>query len=151
MLDALAAKAALQPVNNLQLVRGGLLTYQHRGELADFAYTKNAFRHLPDFWKVVALQRIVAMLKPGGVLRLRDIVFSCEPDESERVIEAWLEIARKNSMDGWTRSELETHMREEFTTFSWLLEPMLERAGLEVREAIYSASRVFAAYTCMKL
>jgi ubiquinone/menaquinone biosynthesis C-methylase UbiE len=151
MLDALAAKAARQPVHNLQLVRGGFLTYEHRGELADFVYTKNALHHMPDFWKAVALRRIVAMLKPGGVLRLRDIVFSFEPDESEPVIEAWLEMAPKNSVDGWTRSELEMHMREEYSTFSWLLEPMLERAGLEVREAIYSESRVFAAYTCVKL
>jgi ubiquinone/menaquinone biosynthesis C-methylase UbiE len=151
MLDALAAKARRQLVNNLQLVREGLLAYQHRGELADFVYTKNALHHLPDFWKAVALRRIVAMLKRGGILRLRDIVYSFEPHESEAVIEAWLGGAPERSEDGWTRSELETHVREEYSTFAWLLEPMLERSGFEIKEATYSDSRVFASYTCVKL
>jgi RNA polymerase primary sigma factor len=45
------------------------------------------------------------------------------------------------------REELEAHLREEHSTFTWLLEPMLERAGFEIVGASFSASRVFAAYT----
>ncbi len=41
-------------------------------------------------------------------------------------------------------------MREEHSTFSWLLEPMLERAGFNIRDVDFSASRTYAAYTCVK-
>jgi SAM-dependent methyltransferase len=151
MLDALRLKAARQGVTNLEVVRQGFLTYEHQGEEADFVFSKNALHHLPDFWKAVALERIGRMLKPGGVLRLRDLVFSFDPEDSERVVEAWLEKAPVRPEDGWTQIELETHVREEFSTFSWLLEPMLHRAGFEIRQATYSESRVFAAYDCMRV
>jgi hypothetical protein len=41
-------------------------------------------------------------------------------------------------------------LRTEYSTFSWLLEPMLERVGFAIREVEYSPSRAFAAYTCVK-
>jgi ubiquinone/menaquinone biosynthesis C-methylase UbiE len=151
MLEALRLKAARQGVTNLEVVRQGFLTYEHRGEEADFVFSRNALHHLPDFWKAVALERIARMLKAGGVLRLRDLVFSFEPEDSGRVIEAWLERAPARPEDGWTQIELETHLREEYSTFSWLLEPMLDRAGFEIRQAAYSESRVFAAYACVRV
>jgi ubiquinone/menaquinone biosynthesis C-methylase UbiE len=151
MLKALSTKVGRQQVSNLELVRQGFLTYVHRGELADFVYTKNALHHLPDFWKAVALKRVAAILKQGGVLRLRDLVFSFEPEESEAVIEAWLQAAPGKPKGGWTRSELEIHLRQEYSTFSWLLEPMLHRAGFVIEEATYADSRVFAEYVCVKV
>ncbi len=84
------------------------------------------------------------------MLRLRDLVYSCEPGEVDRTIEAWLAGAADRPEDGWTRAELEVHLREEYSTFSWLLEPMLERAGFEIRGAEYSASQIYAAYVCVK-
>ena len=50
---------------------------------------------------------------------------------------------------GWTRSELETHLREEYSTYTWLLEPLLERAGFLIQDADTTA-RAYAAYTCVK-
>jgi hypothetical protein len=97
-----------------------------------------------------AFDRVSALLKPGGVLYLRDLVFSCEPREAARVIDAWLASAPAQTDVGWTRTELETHLREEHSTFSWLLEPMIERAGLAIQQAQHSHSRVYAAYTCIK-
>jgi SAM-dependent methyltransferase len=79
MIEHLRAKAARFGAHNLEPVRAGFLTYEHRGEPADFVYTRNAVHHLPDFWKAVALNRISAFLKPEGVLRLRDLVDSFEP------------------------------------------------------------------------
>lgn len=70
MLDILAAKAARTGLRNIEIVRQGLLSYQHHGDLADFVVSRNVLHHLPDFWKAVALQRIAATLKPGGVLPL---------------------------------------------------------------------------------
>jgi hypothetical protein len=90
------------------------------------------------------------MLKPGGVLYLRDLVYSFEPRETESVVEAWLVNASDNAAIGWTRSELATHLREEYSTFSWLLEPLMEHAGFEIQRIQHSPSRVHSAYACIK-
>ncbi|HWE63412.1 MAG TPA: class I SAM-dependent methyltransferase [Chloroflexota bacterium] len=150
MLSRLSAQAERQGLRNVECVQGGFLTYEHRGEPGDFVYSRNALHHLPDFWKAIALQRIASILRPGGMLRLRDLVFSCEPAETEHVIEAWLAGAAKRSEDGWTRPELETHVREEHSTFSWLLEAMFEHAGFKIRQAEHSVSRIYTAYVCVK-
>ncbi len=151
MLTALRQKAAQLGTGNIECVQSGLLTYEHQGMPADFVYSRHALHHLPDFWKVIALVRVAAMLKAGGVLYLRDFVFSFGPYEAERVIEAWLASAPEHPDQGWTRSELETHLREEYSTFSWLLEPMIERAGFTIQSAYHGDSRVHSAYTCIKV
>lgn len=150
MLAAVREKAERAGCTNIEVVQAGLLTYEHRGEPADVVYSRNVLHHLSDFWKALALERIAALLRPGGVLRLHDLVFACEPDETGRVVDAWLAGAAARPEDGWTRLELETHVREEHSTFTWLLEPMLARVGFEIREASYRPSRPYAAYTCVK-
>ena len=150
MLDHLRARAGDLGLANVECVRGGFLSYEHLGAPADAVYSRNALHHLPDFWKALALTRVAAMLRPGGVLRLRDLVFSFDPGEAAATIEPWLAGAPARPEDGYTRPELATHIREEYSTFSWLLEPMLERAGFAIRDAWYSPGRVFAAYTCVK-
>jgi ubiquinone/menaquinone biosynthesis C-methylase UbiE len=150
MLASLRQKAAQLGIANIECVQRGFLSYEHQGDLADFVYSRNALHHLPDFWKALALDRVAALLKPGGVLYLRELVFSCEPREAARVIDAWLASAPAQTDIGWTRAELETHLREEYSTFSWLLEPMIERAGFAIQQAQHSPSHVYAAYTCIK-
>jgi len=46
--------------------------------------------------------------------------------------------------------ELETHLREEYSTYSWLLESMLKRSGFEITNVTHSPSRIFSAYTAVK-
>lgn len=150
MLAVLRAKVGRLGLANVEVAHAGFLTYEHRGDPADFVYSRNALHHLPDFWKALALERVAGMLRPGGVLYLRDLVYSFEPREAGDVIEAWLARAPERPEAGWTRAELETHVREEHSTYNWLLEPMLRRAGFEVREARYAPTRTFAAYTCAK-
>jgi hypothetical protein len=41
------------------------------------------------------------------------------------------------------------HIRTEFSTFRWLLEPMLAAAGFEITDAKYQG-RLYGAYTCVK-
>jgi hypothetical protein len=38
---------------------------------------------------------------------------------------------------GWTREELEMHVRDGYSTFTWLLEPMLAGAGFEIAATDY--------------
>lgn len=58
--------------------------------------------------------------------------------------------ASEDGEEGWTRPELEEHIRDEHSTFTWLLEPMLERAGLGIEDAQYTDDGVFARYLCRK-
>lgn len=148
MLAVVRERAERAGLRNLECVHAGLLTYEHAGDPADVVYSRHALHHLPDFWKAIALRRVASMLRPGGLFRLRDLVFSCDLADAERAIEAWLAGASTQPGVGWARAELETHLREEYSTFSWLLEPMLERAGFAIRQADYSESRIFADYVC---
>lgn len=150
MLAHMREKAARAEIENIECMQGGFLSYEPQGAPADFVYSRHALHHLPDFWKAVALARITAMLKTGGIFYLRDLVFSFEPDEAEHVIETWLAAAPEHAEQGWTRAELETHLREEYSTFSWLLEPMIEHAGFAIQSVNHGASRVHSAYTCIK-
>lgn len=150
MLGLLGEKVRQHGIDNVTLVQSGFLSYQHHGAPADVVYSRNALHHVPDFWKVLAIARIAGILKPAGVFRLHDLVYSFEPGEAARTFEAWFAGAVTEPEHGWTRAELETHVREEHSTFSWLLEPMLTRAGFEIHDARHSASRTYSAYTCIK-
>jgi SAM-dependent methyltransferase len=132
----------------IECVEAGFLTYEHEGEAPDAVYSRNALHHLPDFWKAVALRRVADLLRPGGTFVLRDIVYSCEPDELDSVLELWFAAAPADPSEGWTRRELEVHVRDEHSTFSWLLEPVLQRCGFTIRDAWFSDSRTYARYVC---
>ena len=49
-------------------------------------------------------------------------------------------------MGQWSRAELEEHVRDEHSTFTWLLEPMIRRAGFDVEEHEHSEDGIFARY-----
>ena len=146
MLDRLRAKVTRAGLTNVEVVQAGFLSYEHQGTPADFVYSRYALHHLPDFWKAVALARLRRILRPGGVLRLWDAVYSFHPAEAEDRLEAWCASVGSDAEQGWSRPELEEHVRDEHSTFSWLLEPMVERAGFHVEDAAYSDDGVFAKY-----
>jgi len=150
MLTLLRAKIEHLGLTNVTCVRAGFLTYGRPPGTADFVYSRNALHHLPDFWKAIALERIAAMLRPGGILLLRDLVFSFALGDAASIVEAWLTAAPPKGDEGWTRTELETHLREEYSTFSWLLESMLEHAGFEISNVSHRPSKVFSAYTAVR-
>ena len=85
----------------------------------------------------------------GGVFRLIDIAHSFEPPEAESALGSWIS-SGPSSGDAWTQADLIRHLRDEHSTFSWLLEPMLERAGFEIRDRRYSDSQVFPSYVCVR-
>jgi SAM-dependent methyltransferase len=148
MLAALHEKLAAAGIDNVETVAAGFLGYEHAGDPADFTYSRYALHHLPDFWKAVALARLRGMLRTGGVLRLWDVVYGFEPGEAEERIEAWCATGGSAEEVGseWSRAELEEHVRDEHSTFTWLLEPMIERAGFEIETAERSDDAIFARY-----
>lgn len=151
MLERLNEKLKHSATTNVQTVNAGFLTYEHASEPADVVYSRYALHHLPDFWQGIALRRMADMLRPGGAFRLSDVVYNFEPNDAARRIEAWIEDTVAGDVHaGWTRAELAEHVRDEHSTFTWLLEPMLDRAGFHVLAAEYSASGMDAQYLCRK-
>jgi SAM-dependent methyltransferase len=156
MLARLQAKIDAARIENVDVVQSGFVSYQHAGEPVDVVYSRYAMHHLPDFWKGVALARIHSILRPGGVLRLWDVVYNFEPGEAESRIEAWCATGRESGMfepldDGWGRWELEEHVRDEHSTFTWVLEAMFERTGFALEDVEYSADGMFAKYILRRL
>jgi len=146
MLERLRTKCDEATTRNIDVVAGGFLTYEHVGDPPDVVYSRYALHHLPDFWKTMALQRLHAMLRPGAVLRLWDVVYRFDADEAAERIEAWCG-GMGNDVDGeWARWEMEEHVRDEHSTFTWLLEPMFERAGFTIEAAEYSDDGFDARY-----
>jgi len=146
MLDALRTKVAAAGVDNVEVVQAGFLTYEHTGEPADLLYSRYALHHLPDAWKAVALARMRRVLRPGGLLRLWDVVYSFEPRDAEQRLEAWCSTGSDGIDGAWTRADLEEHVRDEHSTFTWLLERMIERAGFSIENASHSEDGIFARY-----
>ena len=149
MLAVLRERVAGAGLPNVECVRGGFLSYEHTGAPADAVYTRNALHQLPDFWKALALERIANLLRPGGVLRLRDLIFDFQPAEAGAVLDDWLDEAVQDPSRGYTREDFAEHLRTEFSTFRWLLEPMLAAAGFTVITTDFDGS-IYGAYTCVK-
>jgi ubiquinone/menaquinone biosynthesis C-methylase UbiE len=148
MLERLRSKVVASAMSNVEVVHAGFLTYEHRGPPADFVYSRWALHHLPDFWKAMALHRMRTILRHGGVLRLSDVVYSFDPSEAEERIERWCATlpAEAGGDDAWVRADLDEHVRDEHSTFTWLLEAMMERCGFRIDDASYTNDGILAEY-----
>src|SRR6201998_2705913 len=115
----------------------GLLSFAYQPNSYDLIVSEFTLHHLPDFWKAVAMSRIFAALKPGASFYLRDIVFVSMPDGSERNVEQWADFNVKNH--DFARDNVVIHMRDEYSTFGWVMERMLTEVGFTLLSADYHA------------
>jgi 2-polyprenyl-3-methyl-5-hydroxy-6-metoxy-1,4-benzoquinol methylase len=115
----------------------GLLSFAYAPNSYDLIVSEFTLHHLPDFWKAVALSRIFAALKPGASFYLRDIVYTGMPDGTERSIEQWADFNIGNH--DFARDSVVTHMRDENSTFAWVMERMLTETGFSLLSADYHA------------
>ncbi|MGE5156852.1 MAG: class I SAM-dependent methyltransferase [Gemmatimonas sp.] len=115
----------------------GLLSFAYEPGSYDLIVSEFTLHHLPDFWKAVALSRIFAALKPGANFFLREIVFVSMPDGSERSVGEWADFNIKNH--DFERDSVVTHMRDEYSTFGWVMERMLTEVGFTLVSADYHA------------
>ncbi|MGH0035713.1 MAG: class I SAM-dependent methyltransferase [Myxococcota bacterium] len=145
MLDFVRREADREGLSSLETERAGFLTFAAAPDSIDVVVSRYALHHLPDFWKQVALLRLATALRPGGRLLLRDVVFSFEPETYPTAIESWVDRMPRES--GFSRQEFETHVREEFSTFAWVLEGFLARAGFDILESD-RPSPEYAEYLC---
>ena len=96
---------------------------------------------------MLALLRIADLLERGGVLLLRDIAFDFAPSDTTASLNAWLEAAPSDEGTGYTLSDFAKHVREEFSTCTWLLDESLRNTGFEILEKAFDRN-VYARYLC---
>ncbi len=148
MLAYAEKKARSRGLGNIRFINAGFLNYRHEGSPLDAVITQLALHHLPDFWKQIALMKMNALLKTGGRLYLRDVVFSLKLEKYEAAVDHVLENFMKTSGDDMA-AKFSNHIRNEYSTFDWVMEEMLYRAGFDIEEARYGDS-FMAVYVCKK-
>jgi len=146
MLEYAARKSRALGVKNIVFCHAGFLTYRHTAAPVDAIVTSTAMHHLPDFWKGIALHRINNMMKTGGHLFLSDVIFS--PDNTYENIEKW--ISKLEQIGGSSlRQDVEAHISKEYSTFDWVMDGLLERAGFCIVERAIEEG-VVGKYLCRK-
>ncbi|MBB3128660.1 ubiquinone/menaquinone biosynthesis C-methylase UbiE [Paenibacillus rhizosphaerae] len=148
MLEYASEKARLHEVDNITFNHGGFLTYQHIKEPIHRIISHFALHHLPDFWKSIAIQRMYDQLEVGGVLYLQDVVYSFPVRNYEESIDSWIEDMTRNG-SSFQEAEWCAHVRDEYSTFGWILEGMLRNSGFLLMSAEYSGN-TYATYMCKK-
>lgn len=146
MLEYARSKAEKEGISNIEWVHAGFLSCDFHGIKFDGIVSNAALHHLPDLWKAVALGRVYGSLKPGGRFFLGDVVFSCGIGEIEPRAKAWID--GYEAIDKELHREAAEHLKKEYSTFSWVLEGMLDRAGFGYR--ILADSNNFMAYLCTR-
>jgi putative AdoMet-dependent methyltransferase len=146
MLDYAKTKAARVGVSNIDFHHGAFLTYSHADPPVDAIVTSTAFHHLPDFWKGIALRRLHAMLKSGGRLFISDVIFAY--DKVRENIDQWIANLVQAAGPG-IRKEIEDHIRLEYSTYDWIMEGLLERAGFRIIDKRMQDG-VIGRYLCRK-
>jgi putative AdoMet-dependent methyltransferase len=148
MLDQAKKKLNLKQAN-VTFINAGFLTYEHAPDPVDLVVSKAALHHLPDFWKQIALLRINKMLKPDGLLYIHDVIFRFDLRGYADQIDAWIaglgDVAGENF-----KREAEIHIKDEYSTFDWVMEEMLTRAGFSV-EGTRIHDALITEYACRKL
>lgn len=148
MLAVARQKAEAAGLTNVSFCQGGWLSYEHAPGTLDAIVSTAVLHHLPDFWKGIALHRACAMLKPGGRMYLMDVVFPADGAGLESRIDGW--VAHYERLAGKEfAKEVITHVRDEHSTYDWIMEGLLRQAGFRIDRAEY-ASGFIATYLCTK-
>ena len=147
MLAYAKQKAQKNGISNISFFQAGFLNYEHNGSPLDMIVSNLALHHLPDFWKMIALERINKMLKPGGTFYLGDVVFSFPVEEYDNKINTWIDTMREKVGIKFAQ-EAQIHLKEEYSTFDWIIEEMLHRSGFTFD--IHHKDDFIAVYYCRK-
>jgi putative AdoMet-dependent methyltransferase len=149
MIRQAKKKVSGRQMDGIEFVNAGFLSYEHEDAPVDLLITKHAFHHLPDFWKQIALLKMNKMIRTGGILYLCDVVFHFNATEYERKIGKWL-MDFEQQVGKEFAVEAATHIRDEHSTFKWILDGMIERAGFKIRQC-RSPDGFVTEYHCVKV
>lgn len=135
MLAYASGKADSMKITNIEFVHSGFLSLKFENRTFDAVISQLALHHLPDFWKSVAIQNISRVLKPGGKFYLLDSMFSFETAEYENSISSTINFAR-DKLGEKIANEIIVNIRDEYPTYSWIIEEMLQRSGFKTDNII---------------
>jgi putative AdoMet-dependent methyltransferase len=144
MIRYVEKKAAEEGLKGLATRHAGFLTMDFSDETFDAALSGAALHHLPDAWKLVGLRNVARVLKPGGQFLLGDVVFPTAAGEAP-------EVTFEKFVKSFTGKRIEAagHVAREFSTYDWIMEGLLRRAGFDFK-VIASPSESFFLYHCRK-
>ena len=143
MLDYAKSKTSAP---NVTFTHAGYLTYEHEGEVPTVINSSLSFHHLPDFWKGIALKRIYDLLAPGGRFFMVDVILT--PDQPIEKISTFIE--KQTQLGGdFLKEDAEEHFRDEYSTYDWVIEGLLERADFQI-ETKNAYDGIIATYLCRK-
>ncbi len=142
-------KAQKRGMKNISFLSGGFLTYSHHNGPLDAIVSQIALHHLPDFWKQIALLNIAGMLRPGGKLCLRDIVYSFDPRDYEKEIERFIAGTGEKAGPGFAQ-RMTSHINKEFSTTDWIMRGLIERAGFVIEKETHREG-FLGLYLCRKI
>ena len=125
MLDYAATRAREEGLAGIDFHRAGFLTFSAPPATFDAAVSVVVLHHLPDLWKAFALENIRRALKPGGKFLLVDVVFASTGDQ--RQFQAFVDAVPDCMRDGAA-----LHIAQEYSTYDWVMEGLLNRAGFEI-------------------
>jgi ubiquinone/menaquinone biosynthesis C-methylase UbiE len=148
MLNYARKKGESRSIRNVDFLQGGFLTYEHRGEMLDAVVTQIALHHLPDFWKQIALLRMAHLLKDGGKLCLRDVVYSFDVANYGEYFQRLISQASTRGGEDFARI-MSDHVRNEYSTLDWIMQGMIERAGFDIVRTEHRHG-FFGLYLCTK-
>ena len=149
MIEYSKIKAESRGIKNIEFINAGYLSYRHSIENVDKIVSQLALHHIPDFWKQIALCNLSKILKPNGIFYLADVIFSFNPlDYKNEFDKVYLEF-KENANDELS-SEWIHHINQEYSTFSWVIEKMLEKANFRLIKKI-EKTKVYMVYISQKI
>jgi ubiquinone/menaquinone biosynthesis C-methylase UbiE len=144
MLEYVAQKAREESLSGIETRHAGFLSMDLPGDRFDGVVSTACLHHLPDLWKLVALENVCRALKPEGQFVLGDVVFSIGPGEAAREFEDFV-----SGLPEAIRPGAAQHVAKEYSTLDWIMAGLLDRAGFEVLSA-ERARASFIVYHCRK-
>jgi ubiquinone/menaquinone biosynthesis C-methylase UbiE len=132
MLDYASLKANKLNRKNIEFINAGFLSLNKLDEDIDAVITSAALHHLPDFWKMIALNNIADILKKDGKFYLFDVVFNFEPAEYDKKFEQYIDLMT-DRIGASFKKEIIYHIKDEYSTFDFLLDEMLKKAGFIIK------------------
>ena len=147
MLKYAERKARNRNITNVEFRHTGFLNYR-KEEDVDVVLTQIALHHLPDFWKMIAIQNMYDALKEGGRLLLLDSILSFDTKDYINLMNGFIQMAGQYAGDNKAK-EMVLNIRDEYPTFDWTIEAMLKKAGFSI-DSIERHSGYFATFVCTK-
>jgi putative AdoMet-dependent methyltransferase len=135
-------------IDNIEFIVSGFLGLESFTGKVDAVISTAALHHLPDFWKMIALKNISDVLNRDGLFYLLDVVFCFDHNSYKEKIDPWITAFAEKVNESFIK-EIETHIRDEHSTYDWILEEMIKRNRFEIVNK-HTNDGMIVTYLCRK-